>query len=61
MQFDGVRQDLIGGVRGLRRTPGVAVAALVTLALGIGATSALFTVVKAVLLAPPRAPTPTAA
>ncbi len=52
MQFDGVRQDLIGGVRGLRRTPGVAVAALVTLALGIGATSALFTVVKAVLLAP---------
>ncbi len=52
MQLDGVRQDLIGGVRGLRRTPGVAVAALVTLALGIGATSALFTVVKAVLLAP---------
>jgi len=52
MQFDGIRQDVIGGIRGLRRTPGVAVAALVTLALGIGATSALFTVVKAVLLTP---------
>jgi len=52
MQFDGIRQDVIGGIRGLRRTPGVAVAALVTLVLGIGATSALFTVVKAVLLTP---------
>ena len=52
MQFDGIRQDLLGGVRGLLRTPGVTLAALVTLALGIGATSAIFTVVKAVLLAP---------
>ncbi len=52
MQLDGIRQDLLGGVRGMKRTPGVALAAVVTLALGIGATSAIFTVVKAVVLAP---------
>lgn len=52
MRLDGFRQDLTGGLRGLLRTPGFAAAALVTLALGIGATSAIFTVVKAVLLAP---------
>ena len=50
--FDGLKQDIIGGVRGLIKSPGFAVAALVTLALGIGATSAIFSVVKAVLVAP---------
>ncbi len=53
MRIDGIRQGLTGGARGLLRAPGFAAAALITLALGIGATSALFTVVKAVLLAPP--------
>ena len=52
MRLDGIRQDLTGGVRGLMRAPGFALAALLTLALGIGATSAIFTVVKAVLLTP---------
>ena len=52
MRLGGIRQDLRGGIRGLARTPGFTAAALVTLALGIGATSAIFTVVKAVLLTP---------
>ena len=50
--IDGLRQDIIGGVRGLLKSPGFAAAALMTLALGIGATSAIFSVVKAVLLTP---------
>ena len=47
-----LRQDVRGALRGLWKSPGFAVAALMTLSLGIGATSAIFTVVKAVLLTP---------
>ena len=49
--MDAIR-DLRHGFRLLLRAPGFAVTAILTLALGIGATTALFTVVNAVLLEP---------
>ncbi|MDX1494031.1 MAG: ABC transporter permease, partial [Longimicrobiales bacterium] len=52
MTMDGWLSDLRFGMRTLLRRPGFAVAAVVTLALGIGATVSIFTVVNGVLLRP---------
>ena len=48
--LDSVVADVAFGWRSLRRAPAFAAVAVVTLALGIGATSAIFSVVSAVLL-----------
>jgi putative ABC transport system permease protein len=50
--IEDVAQDARFGLRTLRRRPGFTVVAALTLALGIGASTTLFGVVKAVLLTP---------
>jgi predicted permease len=49
---EGVMQDVLFALRGLRRAPGFALAAVVTLAVGIGSAAAIFSVAYGVLLRP---------
>src|ERR1700683_255523 len=56
--LENVGNDCRYAARKLRRSPGFALAAILTLALGIGANVAVFTVVQAVLLNPLPYPHP---
>src|ERR1051325_6080270 len=53
-----ILQDVRVALRAFRRSPGFAFTAIATLALGIGATTAIFTALSAVLLKPLPYPNP---
>jgi putative ABC transport system permease protein len=50
--LDHTRQDVRDAVRGLRKSPGFALVTIVTLALGIGANTALFSIFNSLIMRP---------
>jgi len=56
--MESLAKDARSAIRGLRRNPGFTLAALVTLGLGIGATTAIFSVINGVLIKPLPYPEP---
>jgi predicted permease len=51
--FDNLRHDLAFAIRGLRRAPGLAIACVVTIALGVGANGAMFSLADRLFARPP--------
>jgi predicted permease len=58
MTFDNLRQDLRHAVRSLLRAPAFSAVTILTLALGIGANTAIFSIVNGVILRPLGYPKP---
>src|SRR5437867_8468529 len=56
--IENLGQDVRYGARMLRKNPGFTVVAVITVALGIGTTSAVFSLIQGVLLTPPPYPKP---
>src|SRR5262249_55840895 len=56
--FDDLRRDTVYAFRTFRRLPGFAAIALLIVALGIGATTVMFTIINSVLLRPLAYPEP---
>ena len=52
MGVESILQDLRYGIRQIRRSPGFAIIAIVSLTLGIGANTAIFTLLNAIMLRP---------
>src|SRR3954451_9133247 len=50
--MDWLGKDLVYAVRGLRKQPGFAIVAMVTLALGIGSATTIFSAIQNILLDP---------
>ena len=50
--LDTLKQDLVYGLRSFARTPGFVAVALLSLTLGTGATSAIFSVIYGVIIDP---------
>jgi predicted permease len=58
MHLDHLRQDLRHAIRGLLRAPAFSIVTILTLALGIGANTAIFSIVNSVILRPLGYPNP---
>ena len=50
---DPISRDLVYALRGLRRSPGLSLTAILTIAIGVGAVASMFGIMRSLLLAPP--------